>query len=96
MSRRYGIQANARQFGLQLLQVFQVGLTLGMTRTVIPVMAEADFGVPKGSFLLLTSFVVAFGLVKAGMNFLAGAFPSGMAGARCWSGAGGWPCPCRG
>jgi len=72
MSRRYGIQANARQFGLQLLQVFQVGLTLGMTRTVIPVMAEADFGVPKGSFLLLTSFVVAFGLVKAGMNFLAG------------------------
>ena len=72
MSRRYGIRANAGQFGLQLLQVFQVGLTLGMTRTVIPVMAEADFGVPRGSFLLLTSFVVAFGLVKAVMNFAAG------------------------
>lgn len=72
MTRRWGIRPNAQQFGLQLLQVFQVGLTLGMTRTVIPVMAEADFGVPQGSFLLLTSFVVAFGLVKAGMNFLAG------------------------
>lgn len=72
MRRRYGIKANAGQFGLQLLQVFQVGLTIGMTRTVIPVMAEADFGVPKGSFVLLTSFVVAFGLVKAVMNFVAG------------------------
>lgn len=72
MSRPYGIQANGRQFGLLLLQVFQVGLTIGMTRTVIPVMAETEFGVPKDSFFLLSSFVVSFGLVKALMNFVAG------------------------
>jgi MFS family permease len=72
MTRRWGLRPNARQFGLQLLQVFQVGLTIGMTRTVIPVMAETDFGVPKDSFLLLSAFVVSFGLVKAVMNFVAG------------------------
>lgn len=55
-----------------LLQVALVGVTLGLTRTVVPAMAEADFGVPKGSFLLLTAFVLAFGLVKGSMNFVAG------------------------
>lgn len=49
-----------------------VGFTIGMTRTVIPALAETDFGVPKNSFLLLSSFVVAFGLVKGVMNFVAG------------------------
>lgn len=55
-----------------LVQVALVGVTLGLTRTVVPAMAEADFGVPKGSFLLLTAFVLAFGVVKGGMNFVAG------------------------
>jgi MFS family permease len=49
-----------------------VGLTIGMTRTVVPALAESDFGVPKNSFVLLSSFVVAFGLVKGAMNFVAG------------------------
>jgi MFS family permease len=43
-----------------------------MTRTVIPALAESDFDVPKNSFLLLATFVVAFGLVKGAMNFVAG------------------------
>lgn len=43
-----------------------------MTRTIIPALAESDFGVPQNSFLLLSSFVVAFGIVKAMMNFVAG------------------------
>jgi MFS family permease len=43
-----------------------------MTRTVVPALAESDFGVPKNSFVLLSSFVVAFGLVKGIMNFIAG------------------------
>ena len=71
-SYQYGIRDNAQQFGHQLLQVFLVGLTLGMLRTVIPALAETEFGVPKGSFALLMSFVVAFGFVKGALNFVAG------------------------
>ncbi len=67
-----GIRSNAVQFGHQLLQVFFVGLTIGMLRTVIPALAESEFGVAKGSFLMLTTFVVAFGFVKGTLNFIAG------------------------
>lgn len=68
----HGIRCNLSQFTHQLLQVLLVGLTIGMTRTVVPALAESDFGVPRNSFVLLSSFVVAFGLVKATMNFIAG------------------------
>lgn len=69
---RHGINHNLSQFLHQLFQVLLVGLTIGMTRTVVPALAESDFGVPKNSFVLLSSFVVAFGLVKGIMNFIAG------------------------
>lgn len=72
MELQHGIRHNKSQFMHQLLQVLLVGLTIGMTRTVVPALAESDFGVPKNSFLLLSSFVVAFGLVKGCMNFVAG------------------------
>jgi MFS family permease len=68
----HGIRANLAQFAHQLLQVLLVGLTLGMMRTVVPALAEAEFGVPKNSFALLSAFVVAFGLVKGVLNFVAG------------------------
>jgi len=61
------------QFLLQLLQVFFVGLTVGMMRTVVPAVADTEFGVPRGSMTLIVTFVIAFGLVKAVMNFVAGA-----------------------
>jgi MFS family permease len=69
---RHGIRHNRHQFLHQLFQVLLVGLTIGMTRTVVPALAESDFGVPKNSFVLLSAFVVAFGLVKGVMNFVAG------------------------
>lgn len=69
---RHGIRPNLVQFGHQLLQVLFVGLTLGMTRTVVPALAESEFGVPRNSFVLLTAFVMAFGLVKGLLNFVAG------------------------
>ena len=72
MTLKYGIQDNKSQLLILLLQVLLVGLTIGMTRTVVPALAESDFGVPKNSFLLLSAFVVAFGLVKGVMNFVAG------------------------
>ena len=72
MHLQHGIRPNRAQFLQLLLQVLLVGLTIGMTRTVVPALAESDFGVPKNSFVLLSSFVVAFGLVKGVMNFVAG------------------------
>jgi MFS family permease len=68
----FGIRVNLHQFSHQLWQVLLVGLTLGMMRTVVPALAETEFGVPKGSFLLLMAFVIAFGFVKGAMNFVAG------------------------
>lgn len=68
----HGIRVNLTQFSHQMIQVFLVGMTIGMMRTVVPALAETEFGVPKGSFVLLTTFVVAFGIVKAVLNFVAG------------------------
>ncbi|MEY2654008.1 MAG: hypothetical protein RLZZ524_1036 [Pseudomonadota bacterium] len=70
--RAHGIGVNAAQFAHQLLQVLLVGMTIGMMRTVVPALAESEFGVPRGDMLLLVAFVVAFGLVKGVMNLLAG------------------------
>jgi len=61
-----------RQLALQVLQVFGVGATLGTTRTVLPTLAEQEFGLARGSFVALAAFVVVFGLVKALLNFVAG------------------------
>lgn len=70
--RRHGIRENRGQFLHQMLQVLLVGLTIGMVRTVVPALAESEFGVPADSFMLLAAFVIAFGVVKAGLNFVAG------------------------
>ncbi|MEY5028115.1 MAG: hypothetical protein RLZ63_430 [Pseudomonadota bacterium] len=72
MTPEHGIRINLNQFLHQLLQVLLVGLTIGMMRTVVPALAESEFGVPKTSFLLLAAFVMAFGVVKGVMNFVAG------------------------
>ena len=68
----HGIKQNLGQFGQQLLQVFFVGLTIRMQRTVVPVLAESEFGVPAGSTTLLMAFVISFGFVKGAMNFVSG------------------------
>ena len=68
----HGIRENLEQFLHQLLQVLLVGFAIGMMRTVVPALAETEFGVARGSFLLLTAFVVAFGVVKGVLNFVAG------------------------
>lgn len=69
---QFGIRANLGQFLQHLMQVLLVGLTIGMMRNVVPALAETEFGVPRGSFMLLVAFVVAFGFVKGAMNFVAG------------------------
>ena len=66
-----GIGVNLGQFTLQTVQVFFVGLTIGMERTVLPALS-GEFGVAKGAYLFLAAFVVSFGLVKGALNFVAG------------------------
>ena len=70
-AHRRGIAANRGQFALQTLQVFFVGLMIGMERAVLPTVAR-DFGVAPGAFLFLASFVLSFGLVKGALNLVAG------------------------
>lgn len=71
---QHGLHANLAQILHQLLQVFLVGLTIGMTRTVVPGLAETEFGLGGQQFFLLTTFVVVFGAVKSVMNLFAGRF----------------------
>ena len=71
MAYQRGIARNRGQFLLQTVQVFFVGLVIGMERTVLPSLAH-DFGVTKGAFLFLASFVISFGLVKGALNLVAG------------------------
>lgn len=72
MTCALGIRANLRPFLEQLLQVFFVGLTIGLQRTVIPALAETEFGVVQGSMTAIFAFIVSFGVMKGAMNFVSG------------------------
>ncbi|WP_458188790.1 MFS transporter [Haladaptatus sp. NG-WS-4] len=65
-----GIRANWKQFTLQLLTVFAVGLTIGAERNVVPILGRDVLGVE--SLLIIGSFVVSFGFVKALLNLYGG------------------------
>ena len=65
-----GLAANWRQFSLLVVVNAFVGAMVGIERTVLPLLAEDDFGITSTSAAL--SFLVAFGLTKAGANLLAG------------------------
>jgi MFS family permease len=65
-----GLRANWRQFWLLVLINAFVGAMVGLERTVLPLLAERDFGLASRSAML--SFIVTFGIVKALTNFVAG------------------------
>ena len=65
-----GLKANWRQFWLLVLINAFVGAMVGLERAVLPLLAEEEFGLASRSAAL--SFIVSFGLVKAGANYLAG------------------------
>ncbi|KCZ71037.1 arabinose efflux permease family protein [Candidatus Methanoperedens nitroreducens] len=70
--RTPGIRANLSQFFLQVLLVFFVGVTVGLERNIVPILAKEEFHV--GSFSVLFSFIVSFGIVKALLNLSSGAW----------------------
>ena len=67
-----GLRPNWQQFTLLVVINAFVGAMVGLERTVIPLIAEADFGLASKTVAL--SFLISFGVVKALANLLAGRF----------------------
>src|SRR5947208_9583010 len=70
---RLGLGANWRQFTLLVVVNAFVGAMVGLERTVVPLIAQADFGLVSKTVVL--SFLVSFGIVKALANVFAGLRP---------------------
>src|SRR5438034_803528 len=67
---RLGLGANWRQFTLLVVVNAFVGAMVGLERTVLPLIAQADFGLVSKTAVL--SFLISFGVVKALANLFAG------------------------
>src|SRR3989449_5648968 len=65
-----GLGANWRQFTLLVVVNAFVGAMVGLERTVVPLIAQADFGTVSNTVVL--SFLASFGIVKALANLFAG------------------------
>jgi len=69
-SVRLGLRENLAQFSLLVGVNALVGGMIGQERTVLPLLASAEFGLTALTTTL--TFIVAFGAVKAATNFFAG------------------------
>ena len=67
---RLGLRENRSQIALLLLIVVFIGAVVGVERSVLLFLAEAEFG--HTSATVTVSFLVAFGFATAGAIFLAG------------------------
>jgi MFS family permease len=67
---RLGLRENAAQFTLLVLVNAFVGAMVGMERSILPAIAEQEFGLVARTAIL--SFIVVFGLTKALANYAAG------------------------
>lgn len=67
-----GLRENSRQFGLLVLINAFVGGMVGMERTILPELAQAEFGMAAKTSIL--SFIVVFGITKAMANYFTGAW----------------------
>ncbi len=67
---RLGLRANWSQFLLLVIVNAFVGAMVGLERTVVPLMAEQEFGLASRTAIL--AFIVSFGIVKALSNLAAG------------------------
>ena len=67
---RLGLRENLAQFSLLVGVNALVGGMIGQERTVLPLLAEREFGLT--AFTAALTFIAAFGVVKAATNFFAG------------------------
>jgi MFS family permease len=67
---RLGLRENWAQFSLLVVVNAFVGAMVGLERSILPLIAEQDFGLAARSAIL--SFIVAFGITKAASNYAAG------------------------
>ncbi len=69
---RLGLRRNAAQFALLVAVNALVGGMLGQERTVLPLLAQREFGLT--AYTAVLTYILAFGLAKAVTNYLAGAW----------------------
>jgi MFS family permease len=69
---RLGLRANIAQFSLLVAVIALVGGMLGQERTVLPLLAQREFGLTAYTSAL--TFIFAFGATKAATNYIAGTF----------------------
>ena len=68
--RELGLRQNLAQFTLLVAVNALVGGMLGQERTVLPLLAEDEFGLT--AYTAATTYILAFGLAKAITNYFAG------------------------
>lgn len=71
MTVKLGLKENWQQFTLLVIINAFVGGMVGLERTILPQIAEADFGIAAKTAIL--SFIVVFGVSKAITNYYTGA-----------------------
>ena len=69
---RLGLRENLTQFSLLVLVNAFVGAMAGMERSILPLLAEAEFQLAARTAIL--SFIAVFGVSKAFTNYFAGRF----------------------
>src|SRR6056297_458149 len=69
-SVRLGLKENLPQFALLVGVNALVGGLVGQERTVLPLLAEREFALP--GYTAMLTFIVAFGITKAVVNYFAG------------------------
>ena len=67
---RLGLRENLAQFSLLVLVNAFVGGMVGLERTIVPLIGTEEFGI--GSEVVVFSFIIAFGLIKAILNLATG------------------------
>ncbi|SHM74649.1 Predicted arabinose efflux permease, MFS family [Chitinophaga jiangningensis] len=70
MQIQLGLKENWQQFTLLVLVNMMVGGMVGLERTVVPLVGTEEFRI--GADMLVFSFIIAFGVVKAFTNLISG------------------------
>jgi len=70
VSRKLGLKENLPQFLLLVLVNAFVGGMIGLERSILPQIAEVEFGMAAKTAIL--SFIIVFGIVKAFTNYFMG------------------------